>query len=167
MIDNNYKFWLSGFVEGKGSLIISIIKHSKAPHGILLQPEFNGSQHVNGLSIFKSFKVLFNNKGQIHKKSGSQNVWVFTLKGINNLNDCLLSFFIEYVVPYSSKYKKEEFNKFLLIKKKPKEKSKFEKEEFIEIEKLIYDLNPDGKGKRRKRTFLEILSIIKEKNFNK
>jgi len=50
------------------------VKHDKAPHGILLQPEFNVAQHVNGLNILNSFKVLFNNKGQIHKKSGSVNV---------------------------------------------------------------------------------------------
>lgn len=71
-----------GFVEGEGYLTISIIKHDKAPHGILLQPEFNVSQHLNGLIILESFKLLLNNKGQIHKKSGSKNVWVFTLKGI-------------------------------------------------------------------------------------
>jgi len=65
-INNNYKFWWGGFVEGEGSLTISIVKHDKASHGILLQPEFNVAQHVNGLSILNSFKVLFNNKGQIH-----------------------------------------------------------------------------------------------------
>jgi hypothetical protein len=68
VINNNYKFWLGGFIEGEGSLIISIVKSDKAPHGVLLQPEFNVTQHINGLNILKSFKILFNNKGQIHKK---------------------------------------------------------------------------------------------------
>jgi len=48
MFDANYKFWLGGFVEGEGSLVISIIKQDKAIYGILLQPEFNVAQHVNG-----------------------------------------------------------------------------------------------------------------------
>jgi LAGLIDADG endonuclease len=164
MIDNNYKFWLGGFIEGEGSLTISIIKHDKAPYGILLQPEFNVSQHLNGLKILESFKLLFNNKGQIHKKSGSKNVWVFTLKGINNLNEFILPFFIHYVIKYSSKYKCKEFDKFVFILKKLKERSKFEKEEFIDIIKLVYSLNPDGKGKKRKRTLSEILSIIEDKS---
>lgn len=47
---------------------------------------------------------------------------------------------------------------------KLKEKSKFEKEEFIHLIKLVYSLNPDGKGKKRKRTISEILLIIDEKN---
>ena len=94
--NNNYKFWLGGFVEGEGSLTISIVKYDKATHGFLLQPEFNIAQHINGLDILKSFKILFNNKGQIHKKAGSINVWVYTLKGINNLNDYLIPFFDKY-----------------------------------------------------------------------
>ena len=159
MFDNNYKFWLGGFAEGEGSLTISIVKHDKATHGFLLQPEFNVAQHVNGLNILKNFKILFNNKGQIHKKSGSINVWVYTLKGINNLND--------YLVPYSSKYNNKEFDKFIYILNKWKEKSKFEKEEFINIIKLVYDLNPDGKGKNRKRTLSDILLIIEKKNITK
>ena len=67
-------FFLAGFVEGEGSLIISVVKFDKAPYGVLLQPEFNITQHISGIDILKSFKILFNNKGQIHKKSGSNNV---------------------------------------------------------------------------------------------
>jgi len=38
------------------------------------------------------------------------------------------------------------------------------KDDYINIIKLVYNLNPDGKGKTRKRTLLEILSIIEEKS---
>ena len=114
MFDPNYKFWLGGFVEGEGSLVISIIKQDKAKYDILLQPEFNVAQHVNGLNILRKFKILFNNKGQISKKSGSSNVWVYTLKGIKNLNKYLIPFFKQYVIPNSSKYKtKNLINLFL------------------------------------------------------
>jgi len=161
--NDNYKYWLGGFVEGEGSLTISIVKYDKAPYGVLLQPEFNVTQHINGLSILKSFKILFNNEGQIHKKSGSNNVWVYSLKGIKNLSNYLVPFYSKYVVNYSSKYNREEFKKFIFILNKLREKRKFEKEEFITIIKLIYDLNPDGKGKKRKRTLENIISIVEEK----
>ena len=164
-MDNKYKFWLGGFTEGEGSLSISIVKFDKAPHGIFLQPEFNVAQHYNGITILKSFKVLFNNKGQLHKKSGSDKVWVYSLKGIKNLNELIIPFFLSFVVPYSSKYCEKEFNKYLFILNKLKEKSKYEKNEFISIIKLIYNLNPQGKGKKRKRTLAEILSIIEEKKY--
>jgi len=162
-MNKNYKFWLGGFIEGEGSLTISIVKYDKAPHGILIQPEFNITQHYNGIEILKSFKILFNDKGQLHKKSGSNNVWVYSIKGIKNLNELVVPFFLSFVVPYSSKFNKKEFNKYLFIFNKLKEKSKFEKNEYINIIKLVYDLNPHGKGKKRKRTLIEVLSIIKKK----
>lgn len=62
-INDNYKFWLGGFIEGEGSLLISVVKSDKAPFGVLLQPEFNITQHISGIDILKSFKILFNNKG--------------------------------------------------------------------------------------------------------
>ena len=170
-INDNYKFWLGGFVEKEGSLIISVVKSDKAPYGVLLQPEFNITQYISGIDILKSFKILFNNKGQILKKSGSNNVWVYSLKGIKNLNNHLVPFFLDYVVKYSCKFNNEKSNKYIFILNKLKDKYIFilnklkdkyvlGKDEYINIVKLVYNLNPDGKGKTRKLTLLEILSII-------
>jgi hypothetical protein len=60
----------------------------------------------------------------------------------------------------TSKYNSNEFNKFVFILNQLKEKSKYDKNEFIELVKLVYGLNPDGKGKVRKRTLSEVISII-------
>jgi hypothetical protein len=38
ILNDNYRFWLGCFIEGEGSLTISIVKSEKAAHGILLQP---------------------------------------------------------------------------------------------------------------------------------
>lgn len=161
-LNDNYKYWLGGFIEGEESLTISIVKSEKAAHGILLQPEFNVTQHKNGLNILNSFKYIFNNKGHVIKKSGSKNVWVYSLKGVTNLNEYLIPFYLTYVVNFSSKYNSNEFNKFIFILNKLKEKSKYEKNEFIELVTLVYALNPDGKGKVRKRTLSEVISIIQK-----
>lgn len=147
IINDNYKFWLGGFIKGEGSLTISIVKSDKAPYGVFLEPEFNVSQHINGIKILNSFKTLFNNKGQVHKKSGSKNVWVYSLKGTSNLVNYLIPFYLKFVVIYSSKYNNEKFNEFEIILNKLKEKSKLNKNEYIRLIKLIYALNPDGKGK--------------------
>ena len=34
------------------------------------------------------------------------------------------------------------------------------KEEMVELIKLVYEFNPDGKGKQRKRTLQETLDIV-------
>ena len=75
--DDNYKFWLGGFVEGEGSLV----KNARVTHGLTLQPEFNVVQHENGINILYSLKTIFDNKGSVHKKSGSEDLWVYSLKG--------------------------------------------------------------------------------------
>jgi hypothetical protein len=85
------------------------------------------------------------------------------MKGKKNLNELVIPFFYSYVVLYSSKFNKREFDKFLFIFNKLIEKSKFERDEYINIIKLIYELNPEGKGKKRKRTLMDVLLII-EKN---
>ena len=158
-LDENYKYWLGGFIEGEGSLIISVVKSDKALFGFLLQPEFNITQHYSGLEILKSFKSLFDQRGQINKKSGSLNVWVYFL----------IPFYMKYVVCYSNKYKIEEFNKFCYIIKRLDNKIKCTKNQFIELVKLTYKLNPNGKGKNRKRTLDEVISLLKKnvkKNVN-
>jgi hypothetical protein len=164
ILSDNHKYWLGGFVEGEGSLTISIVRNKKSIYGFLLQPEFNVSQHKNGLPILNMFKILLNNKGSILKKSGSKNVWVYALKGIDNLNNFIIPFYLKYVVNYSSKYNSKELDKFTYILSKLKNKSKINKDEYIDLVKLIYELNPDGKGKRRKRTLLEVITIIKKSN---
>ena len=49
-----HKYWLGGFVEGEGSLLVSIVTNSKVKHGVVLQPEFNVTQHESGLNILNS-----------------------------------------------------------------------------------------------------------------
>lgn len=66
--DENYKFWLGGFVEGEGSLVVSLVKNARVTHGLTLQPEFNVVQHENGIDILYSLKTIFEDRGSVHKK---------------------------------------------------------------------------------------------------
>jgi hypothetical protein len=110
--DENYKYWLGGFVEGEGAMPISVVKNDKVTRGVVLQPEFNVAQHENGLNILYSFKRLFKNSGHVVKKSGSDKVWCYSIKGTQNLKNYVLPFFEKYVVPYSCKHKLDVFNNF-------------------------------------------------------
>nr|YP_009763299.1 LAGLIDADG endonuclease [Metarhizium rileyi]QIS49078.1 LAGLIDADG endonuclease [Metarhizium rileyi] len=162
--DENYKFWLGGFVEGEGSLVVSLVKNPRVTHGLALQPEFNVVQHENGIDILYSLQAIFEAKGSVHKKSGSQDVWVYSLKGTQNLHTLVLPFFNKYVITYSSKFKGEVFYKFsLIINKLNDNRNKtFSKEEIIDLIKLVYSYNPDTKGKSRKRTLQETIDIINQ-----
>lgn len=162
--DENYKFWLGGFIEGEGSLVVSLVKNNKIQHGLALQPEFNVVQHENGINILYSFQTLFEGKGSVHKKSGSKDVWVYSLKGTHNLKTLVLPFFEKYVITYSSKYKINIFEKFSeIINKLYVCKNKgLSKNEILYLINLIYTYNPEGKGKPRKRTLQETINIINQ-----
>lgn len=66
----NYLYYLGGFTEGEGSNTVSINVAKNFIYGVDIKPEFNVSQHVNGIEIFNSYKELFN-AGSVVKKSGS------------------------------------------------------------------------------------------------
>lgn len=163
--DENYKYWLGGFVEGEGAMLISVVKNDKVTRGIVLQPEFNVAQHENGLNILYSFKYLFQKSGFVVKKSGSDKVWCYTIKGTQNIKNLVLPFFAKYVVPYSCKNKLDVFNNYCLIINRldANKKKTMEKEELIELVKLVYLTNPEGKGKQRKRNLEEVIEIINNK----
>lgn len=142
------------FVEGEGALVVSTVKNDKVTRGVVLQPEFNVAQHENGLNVLYSLKILFENSGHVVKKSGSEKVWVYTIKGTQNIKNFVLPFFTKYIVPYSSKYPSDVFQNFCFIidRLDSNKKKTLEKEELIELVKLAYLMNPEGKGKQRKRT---------------
>lgn len=165
-IDSNYKFWLGGFVEGEGSLTISITKNDKVKFGLVLQPEFNVAQHESGVKALNSFKHLFNDSGSVHKKSGSLYVKVYSIKGIYNIKTFVLPFYEKYVIPYSSKYKYDIFKDYshiINILYDNRNRS-MDKDLFIDLVKRTYKINPEGKGKQRKRDLHEVIDMIEKAN---
>lgn len=110
--DQSYLFFLGGFVEGEGSNSVSISINRNFKFGVNIQPVFNVSQHKNGLDILYSFKELFKS-GSVVEKSGSPDIFVYTLKGYKQIIQHVLPFLETYVQPFSCK--KEEFSIFKQI----------------------------------------------------
>jgi len=154
----NYLYWLGGFVEGEGSNSVSISIGRQFKYGINLQPVFNVSQHVNGLRILNSFKELFGT-GSLVTKSGSPDIWVYTLKGYKQIIEHVIPFLETYVQPFSCK--KTEYSVFFQLVQNSAAGHQKDKDTLIEMVKLAYTL--EGKGKNRKRPLEEILEIINDK----
>lgn len=155
--DDRYKYWLGGFIEGEGALVISIVKNDKVKNGIRLQPEFNVVQHENGVNILYSFKILFGDLGSINKKSGSDKVLVYSIKGVQNIKNYVLPFFEKYVIEYSSKYKYNVFEEYsnILNKLDGNRNKSFEKNELIELIKFIL-LILRAKGNKEKELWVKL-----------
>jgi hypothetical protein len=157
----NYLYFLGGFVEGEGSNSVSVTIHKSFKFGVNIQPVFNVSQHKNGIEILNSFKELFEDAGSLVEKSGSPDVYVYTLKGYKQIIQYVIPFLETYVQPFSCK--KDEFHIFKEIVILSSEGKQRNKEDLISLVKLAYTL--EGKGKTRKRDLSEILEIIENKNF--
>lgn len=153
-------------MEGEGALVISVVKNSKVTNGVVLQPEFNVAQHENGINILHSFKSLFGGLGSVQKKSGSAQVWTYSIKGTQNLKNYVLPFFENYVIKYSCKYTGGDFQIFSDVLKKLDENKKktMDKSDLISLVRMAYKLNSGGKGKERKRSIDEVIEIINSKN---
>lgn len=156
--NTSYLYFLGGFVEGEGSNSVSISIGKEFKYGINIQPVFNVSQHKNGLELLYSFKELFN-CGSVVEKSGSPDVFVYTLKGYKQIIKHVIPFLDTYVQPFSCK--KEEYSVFKQIVIQSSQGGQKEKDSLIEMVKLAYTLQ--GKGKNRKRDISEILKIIENK----
>jgi LAGLIDADG DNA endonuclease family protein len=157
----NYLYFLGGFVEGEGSNSVAITVGKEFKFGVNLQPVFNVSQHVNGINILHSFKELFG-AGSVVQKSGSEDVWVYTIKGYKQIIELVLPFLETYVQPYSCKK-----NEYAIFKKLVLDSAaghQKQKDTLIEMVKLAYTLTGKGKGKSRKRTLPEVLEIINDKS---
>ena len=157
--DQSYLYFLGGFVEGEGSNSVSISINKNFKFGINIQPVFNVSQHKNGLETLNSFKELFG-EGSIVQKSGSPDIYVYTLKGYKKIIKEVIPFLETYVIPFSCKT--EEYSIFKQIVLESSEGKQRNKDTLIELVKLAYTLQ--GKGKQRKRELSEILMIIEDKN---
>lgn len=155
------KYFLGGFAEGEGSVSASVKVHSDFRFGVNVQPEFGVTQHQNGKHILAEFKELFGGKGNLHLKPGTKHVWEYKLSGLTNLIDYVVPFYLKYVIPFSGKVK--EFNIFLEILERKQRQEHFTQEGLIDMVKLAYTLNVEGKGKMRKRTLEEVLAIIRDK----
>jgi LAGLIDADG endonuclease len=131
--DKNYIYFLAGFIEGEGSISVSVTIHKDFKYGVNIQPVFNITQHKNGLDILSSFKELFE-AGSIVSKSGSPDIYVYTLKGYKQIIKSVLPFFDTYICPFSCK--KEKYYIFKQVVLESSEGKQRNKDTLIDLVKL-------------------------------
>ncbi len=150
---HKFKFFLAGFIEGEGSLCISIKKHDSSRFGYVIDPEFSLYQHVSGKPILERSKELFRS-GNVFLKSGSEDVYVYSITSRKVILEKVVPYFKKYVLPFSCKF--VFFSTFLHIVESLESKKHYNLEGFLELLELAYTLNLNSKGKCRKIEF-EIL----------
>lgn len=113
-VTEEQKRFLGGFMEGEASMNVSAKKHKNAMFGMLLDPEFSITQHVNGFSTLYLALSIFRT-GRIRHKHGSNATLVFVIDNRQSLEEKVVPFYEKYVKPYGSEAKAERFKNFIKI----------------------------------------------------
>ena len=157
LITHELKYYLAGFIEGEGSLTVSIKEHPTTKYGMHLDPEFFLYQHKAGIKLLQLAQEVFGT-GRIFPKHGSENVLVFSITSRRSLYEKVIPFFEKYMI-FSAKW--ETFIKFREIVKAMEEtKEHHSQDGLIRLFTLAYQMNPYSKGKERKRSLQEVIDRI-------
>ena len=156
-ITQELKYYLAGFIEGEGSLTVSIKEHPTVKYGLHLDPEFFLYQHKAGVKLLELAQSVFGT-GRIFPKQGSENVLVYSITSRRSLYEKVIPFFEKYMI-FSAKW--ETFLNFReIVVAMEERKEHHSREGLIRLFKLAYQMNPYSKGKERKRSLEEVIARI-------
>jgi hypothetical protein len=148
--------YLAGFVEGEGCFSVSIKSHKQMKFGWVVDPMFSVYQHKDNRKILEFFQKEFH-CGYIVSKSGNPNILVFVVDNRKTLEEKIIPFFNKYRL-LGTKW--QDFLLFSQIVEIMKNKKHLDKDGFIEIVNLAFQMNQQGKG--RKYTAEQIISNLNE-----
>ncbi len=155
-ITKQYKYFLAGFIEGEGSLCVSIKQtgsHFKA------DPEFNVAQHETGIVHLIAFMDLFKT-GNIYFKSGSEATYVYKITNRQALKEKLIPYYKQYIWPYACESKRSTFQLMVQLLDLFENKVHLTKKGFAyKVLPLAYQMN-NAKGKARKWSLRQLQQKI-------
>jgi hypothetical protein len=155
-ITERQKWFLAGFIEGEGSVCISIKEHPTAQFGYYVDPEFFLYQLRDCPQMLELAKALFGS-GRIVPKQGNERVLVYAVASRRTL--------AEHVVPFLRNYmafapRKAIYDTFCDIVEAMERKEHHTPQGMARIVETAYTMNPVAKGKARKRSLREVLDRI-------
>ena len=128
-------FYLAGFIEGEASLNLGAKKNQTSRFQVFFDPEFNITQHINGIQNLCLALDVFQT-GRIRFKSGSLATFVYTIDNRQALKEKVVPFYETYVKPYGSK------NKIDRVKQFKRVLTLFEEKAHLNYDQMINEFIP-------------------------
>jgi hypothetical protein len=158
----DYYLFLGGFLEGEGCLNVGAKKNTSSKFRVYFDPEFNVTQHLNGISNLFLAMFVFQT-GRIRYKTGSNATFVYTIDNRQTLEEKVIPFYEKYVSPYGSPIKKRRtqiFKQLLLL---------FQEKAHLNLEQMINEIIPlwallrqqEGQINQTFKTVLEAQMYVK------
>lgn len=152
----NLKWYLAGFVDGEGCFSVTICKCKTAKLKWKIDPLFQVYQHMNNSRVLYIIKDVLE-CGYVSTKGGNPVCYVFCVDNTLELLTKVIPFFVQH--PLLG----EKYNNFLLFKEIVEcmsHKKHLNREGFIELAKLAFRMNHDGKY--RKNTLVSIIQSLEQ-----
>jgi hypothetical protein len=138
------RWWLAGFVEGEGSVCVSLERHPGAAFGYFVQPEFFLYQHRDRRCLLEMAAEEFGS-GSIFPKPGNPDVLVLKIADRRVLHDVVVPFLTRYM-RFSARVKDYEI--FALAVGAVCAGRHQTVEGLIALVELAYTINGNGKHRR-------------------
>lgn len=127
-------FYLAGFIEGEGSINLGAKKNQTSRFKVFFDPEFNLTQHINGIqNLYLALNVF--KTGRIRFKTGSKATFVYTIDNRQALKEKVIPFYETYV-KYGSKFKTfrvKQFKRVLQL---------FDEKAHLNYDRMIHEMIP-------------------------
>ena len=155
-VTEDFKWFLAGFIEGEGSICISLKKHPTAKFGYLIDSEFFLYQHKTARELLDQAKAFFGT-GNISPKPGNEDVLVYKIASRKSIIEKVIPFLEKYM-RYGSKIKRRNFSMFKKVTLALENKAHQTLEGTLRLVDLAYSTN--HAGKQRKRSKEEVIQRI-------
>jgi LAGLIDADG endonuclease len=151
-----HKWFLAGFVEGEGSVCVSVKQHPTARFGFYVHPEFFLYQFRGYPQMLELARAMFGS-GSIFPKPGNERVLVYAIASRKAIASKVIPFLREYMVfaPRNQIYER-----FCEIVEAMERREHLTPPGMVQIVEKAYALNPVSKGKERKRSLQEVTDRI-------
>ena len=101
--------WISGFTDGEGSFVISVIKNSTTRFGKQIFPEFVITQGAKSLKALKAIKEFFGCGSIVLNKrydNHNEHLYRYCVRSISELKETIIPFFDQFPL---KTYKQNDF----------------------------------------------------------
>ena len=150
------RWFLAGFIEGEGSVCVSIKEHPTAQFGYYVDPEFFLYQHRAHPRLLELAKEMFGT-GRIFPKQGNERVLVYAIASRRSIAERVVPFLRSYMVFAP---RKPVYDRFCEIVEAMERKEHHTADGMARIVKMAYTLNPVAKSKERKRSLQQVIDRI-------
>lgn len=151
------KYYLLGFTDAEGCFSISLKKQNSSRFGWALDPLFQITQHKSSKEVLELFQQELT-CGRIIEKPGQPDLMLYLVDNRRQL--------IEKIIPFFEQYKllgkNQDFEKFKTVIMGLESKMHHKADSFIELIKLCYKMNLEGK--QRRYGLEEVIEDIRKRN---